>query len=489
MTLKKSSRWQLRFNQVIGLMLVVFIFFGVNFLGYKHYFRHNLSLINYTKLDGQTLKLIESLPAPVKIIHFATPQGDPSAPLIMGDVEAVLEEYQYSSKGKIELKKINPFINFEEAKRYSEEYKVSDQENVIIVDYNGQSKIIAYNELADIDNTLVGMGGAPSLKAFKAEQAITSAIQTLVQGKKSKVYFLSGHGEYDPSAAPQDQSGYFFLSEYIRRQNVEVAKINLISQGGLPDDMDLLVIAGPNAALAPLEIEILTRYLSRTENPARLILMLDPKTESGLEEILKPYGVTFENNLAMTKVSVLGQVRLYGEVRAGEFAVHPVTEWIGKGAMDLNLRGCRTLSLAQSPQVTALVRTPEVYWGESDITNKTPEYSPDKDIKGPLVVAAAIDTGSVADGGVRLQGARIVAVGGASFLINQHIGVAQLDFFLNAMNWTLNKETSLGIAPKIPQQFNVNLGDKELGTSFLLLTAIPLAGCFLGLLVWMRRRK
>lgn len=489
MASKNASRWQLRLNQLIGLALIVFIFIGVNYIGYKHYYRQNVSLINYTKLGGQSLKLIESLPGKVTLIHFATPQGDPSAPLIMGDLEGILEEYRYHGKGKIDLKRINPFIDFEEAKRYSEQYKVSDQENVLIVDYNGQKKVIAYNELADIDSSMLAMGGAPTLKAFKAEQAITSAIQTLVEGKKSKVYFLSGHGEYDPMAAQNDQGGYFFLSEYIKRQNVDVAKINLISQGGLPDDMDLLVIAGPNAPLAPIEIEILTRYLARTENPARMILMLDPKTQSGLESILKPYGVTFENNLALTKVSVYGQVRLYGEVRAAEFAVHPVTEWIGKGGMDLNLRACRSLTLASSPQVTALVRTPEVYWAESEIDNKTPEFSQDKDVKGPLVVAAAIDTGSVADGGVKLRGARIVAVGGASFLVNQQIGVAQLDFFLNAMNWTLDKDSSMGITPKIPQQFNVNLGDAELGTSFLLLLAIPVAGGFLGILVWMRRRK
>jgi ABC-type uncharacterized transport system involved in gliding motility auxiliary subunit len=489
MASKKSSRWQLRLNQLIGLGLIFFIFLGVNYIGYKHFYRKNISLVNYTQLGGQTLKLLDSLPGPVRLIHFATPQGDPSAQLIMADVEAVLDEYRYKSKGKIELKKINPYIDFKEAKQYSEQYKVSDQENLIILDYNGQKKIIAYNELADIDNSMAMAGGAPTVKSFKAEQAITSAIQVLVQGKKAKVYFLSGHGEYDPMAPQDDKNGYFLLAEYIKRQNVEVARLNLVAQGGLPEDMDLLVIAGPNSPLSPIEIEILSRYLARTENPARLILMLDPKTQSGLEGLLKSYGVTFSNDLALTKVSILGQVRLFGEVLAEEFAVHPVTEWIGKGGVNLNFRACRSLVLTPSPQVTALVTTPEAYWGEVDLENKTPEFNADKDIKGPLIVAAAIDTGSVADGGVKLKGTRIVAVGGASFLINQMIDVAPLDFFLNSMNWALDKDTSMGISPKVPQEFNVSLGDKELQTSFLLLLAIPVAGGVIGFLVWMRRRK
>jgi ABC-type uncharacterized transport system involved in gliding motility auxiliary subunit len=104
-------------------------------------------------------------------------------------------------------------------------------------------------------------------------------------------------------------------------------------------------------------------------------------------------------------------------------------------------------------------------------------------------VAAAIDTGKVQGGEVSLQGAKVVAIGGGSFLINQLIGGAQLDFFLNAFNWLLDKESSLGIAPKAPQEFRVSLDDGQRQKLQLAMFAVPLGGALLGFLVWLRRRK
>lgn len=489
MAQKYQARWQLRINQYIGIALICFLFLAANYIGYKHYFRKNVSLNTYTQLGSQTLSILNSLPSEVKIINFATPEGDATALLIMPDVAAVLEEYRYNSKGKVEIIKVDPFVNFVESKRYADLYKVSEKENVLIIDFKGQKKIVAYSDLADIDNSLAMLGGAPTVKSFKAEKAITSAIQALVEGKKSKVYFLSGHGEYDPTTTLREKSGYGIIADYINRQNVEIAQLNLLAAGNIPLDMDLLVIAGPKTSLLPVELEIIAQYLERTDKPARLLIMLDPKTQTGLETLLKPYGIIFNNDQAMTKVSVLGQVRVYGDVLAESYASHPVTEWIGKSGVNLNFRAGRSLTITTGAQVIPLALSPKSYWGETELDSLTPDFAPDKDKQGPLVMAAVVDKGSVADGGVKLKGAKIVAVGSASFLINQFVDVAPLDFFLNSMNWMLDKDQALGITPKRPEEFNVQLGDQQLQASFLLIAAIPVLGLGLGVLVWFRRRK
>ncbi|NJK92172.1 MAG: hypothetical protein HC904_10280 [Blastochloris sp.] len=191
----------------------------------------------------------------------------------------------------------------------------------------------------------------------------------------------------------------------------------------------------------------------------------------------------------MAKASILGQVRLFGELITENMADHPITEWIKKSSLQINLRGTRSLSLTESNQVVPLVVGPPSYWGEKDLSGKSPEFDEGKDRVGPLVVAAAIDTGSVADGGVKLKGVRIVAVGGGSFLINQMLDNVGLDFFLNSMNWMLEREDSIGIAPKVPQEFRVALEDKQLSMSYLLILGIPVLGALVGLMVWIRRRK
>ena len=40
----------------------------------------------------------------------------------------------------------------------------------------------------------------PRLKDFKGEQAITSALLELTEGKTNKIYFVGGHGEPDLGA-------------------------------------------------------------------------------------------------------------------------------------------------------------------------------------------------------------------------------------------------------------------------------------------------
>jgi cobalamin biosynthesis protein CobD/CbiB len=43
-------------------------------------------------------------------------------------------------------------------------------------------------------------GQQPTVRAFKGEEALTSALLEITEEKQSKLYFLSGHGEAAPNA-------------------------------------------------------------------------------------------------------------------------------------------------------------------------------------------------------------------------------------------------------------------------------------------------
>jgi ABC-type uncharacterized transport system involved in gliding motility auxiliary subunit len=107
-----------------------------------------------------------------------------------------------------------------------------------------------------------------------------------------------------------------------------------------------------------------------------------------------------------------------------------------------------------------------------------------------LVVAAAIDSGAVQGGQVNLEGWRAVVVGGSGFLLNGRIGALQADFFLNAMNWMLEKKASLGISPKQPTKFVVSISDAQRRSiTLVVLFGIPGLLALLGIMVWLKRRK
>lgn len=491
-----SNKRILRLNHYIGLVLMLFIFVALNFISAKQFYRKNFSANGFAQITEQSLNIIRALPEPVTLINFVAPEGDEVSALIGYDLEKLLADYRYKSNGKVEVRKVNPLIDFNEARSIAQQHKLTTDENVVIVQYKSQSKVLNYRDLADIQGGGSPFAPAPpKLIAFKAEEKITSAIQSLTSGGVAKVVFLSGHGEYDVESTDRDTAGYSRLAEYIRRQNAEVTKLNLLESPSIPEDTALVVIAAPQQAYTSVEIDIVKAYLERKDKPGRLLLMLDPQTKTGLENLLDGYGVSFNDDLGMTRVSILGQVRLLPQAVATTFSEHPVTNWLIKSGSSIDLGPCRSLLVKKpaaenAPRPVALAMTPEIYWGEKDYRSDTASFDEGRDTAGPLTLAAAIDTGRVEGGEVALQGTKIVAIGGGSFLINQLIGGAQLDFFLNAFNWLLGKESSLGIAPKAPQEFRVALDDgQKQKLAGIVLIAIPLAGMVLGVLIWLRRRS
>jgi hypothetical protein len=216
-------------------------------------------------------------------------------------------------------------------------------------------------------------------------------------------------------------------------------------------------------------------------------------------------GVEFRDDMVLARfVSVTSAGLRQGvtaDTTAVEFADHPAISWIKPLDTSLQLGTVRSLGLTPVapqpgvivPEVTALASTGARAWGETalaEIDTKGAEYDAKQDHSGPLVVAAAIDSGAVQGGQVNLEGWRAVVVGGSGFLLNGRIGALQADFFLNAMNWMLEKKASLGISPKQPTKFVVSISDAQRRSiTLVVLFGIPGLLALLGIMVWLKRRK
>jgi ABC-type uncharacterized transport system involved in gliding motility auxiliary subunit len=498
---KKQSKLQWKLNLFIGLVLVLVLYIGVNGIAFKHYYRKNVLIASsYTKAGEQTVNLLKGLTEPLTITNYVASNSDPVTPLIAGDLDNLLDEYAYyggKGKGKVTIRKIDPYVNFEEAKKLAEEYKLTTQENVLIVNYKGQHRILNYSDLANVDTSQMVMGGAPRLESLKAEDAISSAIQSLAQGKKTKVYFLAGHGEYDPDTTDRDNMGYSILKSYLERQNSDVVKLNLVEMPKVPEDADLIISACPKSKYNPYELTVLQNYLQQGNNGkgGRFVLMLDPGTETGLENFAADYGVTFQNDMVMAKFATLGQTKVVPNAIVSIYPSHPAVEWLKKSGMSVNLGPVRSLAIggeadkAKTAAITPLAKTATLFWGETDYKAPNIDFDASKDIAGPLNVAVAIDTASIGGGQVQLKGVKIVLIGGGQFLINQVIGPEQIDFFINITNWMMEGGKPLGIAPKVPKEFTVTMDSKQMTTLTTILLLFPVAGIMVAFMVWFKRRS
>src|SRR5207249_9533828 len=70
---------------------------------------------------------------------------------------------------------------------------VCSSDLLLVLDYEGRNKTVKASEMADIDQSGTAFGEGPRVAAFKGEQAITSAMIDLVEGKKKTLGYVTGH--------------------------------------------------------------------------------------------------------------------------------------------------------------------------------------------------------------------------------------------------------------------------------------------------------
>jgi ABC-type uncharacterized transport system involved in gliding motility auxiliary subunit len=85
---------------------------------------------------------------------------------------------------------------------------------------------------------------------------------------------------------------------------------------------------------------------------------------------------------------------------------------------------------------------------------------------------------------------RAVIVGTSRFVDNSNLSGGNLDFFMNSLNWLLQREQLLAVSPKLPEEFSLNMSPNQQRAVYaLVIVGMPLAVAILGIVVWLRRRK
>jgi ABC-type uncharacterized transport system involved in gliding motility auxiliary subunit len=495
--LRRERRAQ-SINQWIFLPILIFLLAGVNYISWRHYRRADFSLNQFQKLSGQTLNLLKSLPGEVTLTAFLAPEADTTGSLIQEDVQKLLDEYKYRSGGKVKVELVQPYLDFQAAQKLAEKFKLTSNENVILVQYGDRSRVLKVAEMAEIDPGAMMTGGAARVKSFQAEEKISSAISGLVQGKPAKIYVTSGSGEYNLNSTDRDPAGYSLLSARLASQNVELLPLKLGEQEGVPADADAVMVAGPKFQFSAPAVAALQAYLGK---PGRLLLLLDPGASTGLEGILAEQGVVVDADKIFRKVAVLSTAGLtqgLNEETVGtRFSGHPAIQWIESVGGSLRFGPSRSITIkpvvAASPvKSEMLVETSDRYWAKPWplAAGKKSDFVDGEDRKGPFAVAAVVDGSVPGDKGKESPALRAVVVGSASAFANQNISPLEVDFMVNSIQWVLGRSESLGISPKTPKDFSVSLDDVQqrvimLGT----LLGIPALTGILGLLVWWRRRS
>ena len=323
------------------------------------------------------------------------------------------------------------------------------------------------------------------------EQAFSSAIHAVVQPEKPVIYFLTGHGERD-IADYSPATGYSAAARALRRDNLDVRRLIAAATGGIPDDCDLLVVAGPSKQLSREEVELVADYLNRN---GRALFLLDPYSHSGLDSLLARWGVEVAEEV------VVGMTLTGRELLVSSYGDHPITR---------NLRNVQTMFYlprmlqpvatlkrgahqVDRPTVTVLASNTEKGWAEADPETRPPHFDPASDQRGPVPLAVAVERGTVAGIDVEIKPTRLVVVGDSYFVSNASLKVGvggNIDFFMSAVNWLLEREELMAISARDPQRVELALDRRLVQVVFLLaVVAVPGLVALTGGLIWWKRRR
>jgi ABC-type uncharacterized transport system involved in gliding motility auxiliary subunit len=236
-----------------------------------------------------------------------------------------------------------------------------------------------------------------------------------------------------------------------------------------------------------------------------VILMLAPRTNAGLDDLLYDWGVMVDDD-------VIYDTSQESSTETGDLIIfphqaHPITQTLIDRNIPLSIGPTRSLrpepgrAQGSGLNVTTLAATSESAWGERNYRRRgVPEYNPGVDIKGlPQMDPANCLGVAVAAERVQARGnlpfsvrsGRLVVFGTADLVTNNRLQGApgNYNLFLNAINWTVDRDTQLNIPPRPVEKFQLALSQQELlRLRYCLLLLVPGAAALLGLMVYWSRR-
>jgi len=499
----KRAIWRQRGRRTVGglhawisILLALTLLVLLNFMAYRHLrFRRDISSLRYYVLADKTRSMLNAISGEVRITTLFRQDAG-----MLDEIKRLLQEYEYAAAPveslTLVIEHVDPDRDLVRTGQLSDDYDVTEA-NVVIFASGGRHKVVdsktfvEYERLVDDSSAQEGLLLVRNEKrAFRGEQIISSAIHSLVEERSPVIYFLGGHGERQ-TAEFSKGSGYGSLVRVMRRDNIDVRTLLLAAEGAIPEDCDALVVAGPDRRLARSELDVISGYLNRN---GRVLFLLDPATTTGLDGLLADWGVKLARDV------VVGLTLTGRELFIKDYGGHPVTRGL-KGVvttfyMPRSVEPAEALSgtedvPADKPKVTILAATSKG-WAEMNLNQDPPRFDADVDRKGPVSVAVAVERGPVSDIDVELKPTRMVVVGDSDFVSNgaMKAGVGgNTDFFLSAVNWLLEREALMAIAPKAPIDLRLDMDERQAKTAFaLIVVAVPLVIAALGVLVWVRRR-
>jgi len=442
---------------------VIGVLVAVAYLSVRYPFRFDLTSAGVFSLSEPTVTMLKRLDKPVHIVFFHDPM-----------MRETVELYQLMARQNklLTVEFFDPMINPAQARMLS-------------VNFAGTAVLESEGRRLQVNSS--------------SETDIANGILRVSQGATQLVCFVDGHGEPDPfsleshdhqEGAPghthglgakytlHERHGMAKARHALETMNYKVEKVLLLQRADALARCGVVVVGGPKIALLPQEIDTIRAHLGKG---GHALFMLDPFVRTGLEPVLKEYGVVVDDDIVIDEAS-----HFWADVSApavSDYNRHQITR-------DLPLTffpGARSLSpTAQrvpGTSVVPLVNSSRNSWGQT--SQDRVGFVKGRDVPGPhTLMVVALRRGS--DDGPR---SRVVVVGDSDFATNSFFHImGNGTLFVNTVNYLAAQENLIGLQPRTADLPRVNLTNRQMkGTFFLSVVLVPAMLAVVGTAVWWKQ--
>jgi ABC-type uncharacterized transport system involved in gliding motility auxiliary subunit len=442
-----------RLQNILFLILFLGVVGVLAWLSTRYAFESDWTASGRNSLSAASSELLARLDKPVTITSYATEDES-----VRQAVDQIISRYQ-RYKPDISLRFVNPDLEPNTVRELG--ISVNGE---LVIEYQGRKE---------------------NLRTL-SEQGITNTLQRLVRGGERWLVFLEGHGERKPQGIANHDLGQW--AQQLNAKGFKTQAHNLAENPQLPENTQVLVIAGPQVKLLPGEVELINQYVASGGN---LLWLSDPEQQVGLETLAETLGIGFEPGLIVDPTTrVLG-------VSDPRFAL--VTDYPDHGItrnFDTLTLFPQTVGLTLAPlegwQATPFLRTQTRSWSETGEISGSIRFDIGADIAGPLTIGIALtrqqpsDTEDDPD-----TQQRVVVLGDGDFLSNAYLGNGgNLALGMNMANWLAHDDSFIDIPVKTATDRNLQLSTLSqgvIGIGFLFVLPLMLAST--GFVIWWRRRN
>ncbi|MEL6786534.1 MAG: Gldg family protein [Cyanobacteria bacterium J06607_15] len=452
----KNQFWQQRSTKqgigAIAKTAIVLLMVGtINWAGVSYGKRWDFTENQVFTLSEQSQTIVASLERPLEVLIFDRNTNS--------ELEQLLQNYRrYSDRFQFR------FVNPEQEIGLAQQYGIQSLGEIYLNYGDKQQKI-------EVGNVAAG--------ETLTETKLTNGIERIKRDRPINIYFLQGHGE---ASLDLVEGGLAQAVSNLEDRGNTVQVLNLATTGKIPDDTNLITIAGATRKLLAAEVSTLQQYLRAGGS---LLLLLSPNTDIGITPILQNWGLELDNRLVVDG-SGAGNVMGFGPAVAivNDYGEHPITNSFRNGIS--LFPETRPLKVVEKSEISsvAIARTTPQTWAESDLRQEQITFDVNRDLSGPLNVAIA---------SIREQPnpARLVAFGSTTFATNGWFE-QQLngDILLNSINWLVGEDRdTLSLRPQEVANRRINLGSLQTNLiSWLALRIMPFAALVTGVYLWWKRR-